>query len=190
MINKKNLYKIIPNAIDLELVSRVRKIYETPAYLHTVQKANVSSGRAVNVRSAETYPMSPDAYFWIVDKLKDLCKEVNREWNFNIELCQTQISLLRYREGDFYIKHQDVILDHRQPNQRKISMVLQLSDSDEYVGGDLVLDGDVRIPRELGTIAIFSAGKLHEVEEVIRGERKSLIIWFSGPPALFDNKWR
>ena len=92
-----------------------------------------------------------------------------------------------YREGAFYKSHRDAFLAHlppEEPRERKISFTLQLSDPKEYSGGDFILyESDPPDPEELrkqGTLFIFPAFYWHEVTPVTKGERYSLVGWYTG----------
>ena len=68
---------------------------------------------------------------------------------------------------------------------RKISIVIQLSDSNEYEGGDFEIDdmdwGDwTKGVREKGTIIVFPSFLRHRVTPITKGTRKSLIAWIDG----------
>jgi PKHD-type hydroxylase len=68
-------------------------------------------------------------------------------------------------------------------NHRKISITIQLSDPDEYEGGDLELwagVGQVKAPRFQGCAVLFPSYILHRVTPVITGTRKSLVLWVGG----------
>lgn len=82
------------------------------------------------------------------------------------------IRLTRYCVDHYIGSHQDVgDLD------RKLSIVIQLSESDEYEGGDLVVEG-VKMPRDKGAILTHDPIKdWHEVLPVTRGTRYTLVIW-------------
>lgn len=68
---------------------------------------------------------------------------------------------------------------------RKLSVVLQLTDPDEYEGGNLELineSGDPYIaPRIRGTVIIFDSRTQHRVMPITKGKRKSLVGWIVGP---------
>ena len=68
---------------------------------------------------------------------------------------------------------------------RKLSFVLQLSDPDDYEGGNLqLLDeaGNSYIaPRQRGTVILFDSRTQHRVQKVRTGVRKSLVGWTVGP---------
>ena len=89
-----------------------------------------------------------------------------------------------YPEGGFYDWHvdNDVNCAH-EPPVRKISMTCLLSPENEFEGGDLELISEGKIAKIKQGQAIFFASFIrHRVTPVIRGNRKSLVMWFGGPP--------
>lgn len=68
---------------------------------------------------------------------------------------------------------------------RKLSFVLQLSDYDEYEGGNLQILTDnnklVVAPRKRGTLIAFDSRYRHRVTKVTKGTRKSIVGWVVGP---------
>jgi PKHD-type hydroxylase len=130
----------------------------------------------------------------------------------NIE--QEHFQYTHYFEGDFYNWHadssaenmyesianiDDVGKEFGQPEDklardfcyknsesiRKLSVVVQLSDPDDYVGGNLQLLDEKNIlhvaPRRRGTIIFFDSRMRHRVVKVKKGHRKTLVGWVSGP---------
>lgn len=97
---------------------------------------------------------------------------------------------LRYKEGDFFIRHQDGNthqLDFDHLRVRRISIVVFLNDFSEqpeancYSGGLLHFydqQGTYGLPGETGLFVAFSADTLHEVLPVTSGERFTIISWF------------
>ena len=71
---------------------------------------------------------------------------------------------------------------------RKISFSLQLSNPNEYEGGELQLMNDVNqlyeVPKEKGILFCFDSRAMHRVRKVKSGCRKSLVGWMLGP------RWR
>lgn len=67
---------------------------------------------------------------------------------------------------------------------RKLSFVVQLSDPDDYKGGNLQLlaeDGKSYFaPRKRGTVIVFDSRTQHRVLKVTKGTRKSLVGWVVG----------
>ena len=89
-----------------------------------------------------------------------------------------------YPEGGFYEWHvdNDVNCAH-EPPVRKISMTCLLSPENEFEGGDLELMREGKIAKLKQGHAIFFASFIrHRVKPVIRGNRKSLVMWFGGTP--------
>ena len=68
-------------------------------------------------------------------------------------------------------------------SNRKLSCVIQLSDPNDYEGGDLQLNngsGVVTIEKKKGRVVFFSSFVLHRVTPVTNGTRISLVTWLSG----------
>lgn len=68
---------------------------------------------------------------------------------------------------------------------RKLSFSIQLSDPDEYEGGNVQLidesGGTYVAPRKRGTMILFDSRTQHRVLKVKSGVRKSLVGWAVGP---------
>ena len=89
-----------------------------------------------------------------------------------------------YPKGGFYDWHvdNDVNCQH-EPPVRKISITCLLSHESEFEGGDLELMREGKIAKIKQGHAIFFASFIrHRVTPVIRGTRKSLVMWFGGTP--------
>ena len=97
------------------------------------------------------------------------------------------IQYTQYTEGQFYTWHNDAGISNMNNNEmiRKLSFVLQLSDPDDYEGGNLQLldeGGKSYIaPRQRGTMILFDSRTQHRVLKVTKGCRKSLVGWTIGP---------
>jgi PKHD-type hydroxylase len=123
--------------------------------------------------------------FWFFNKITNIVHGINAQY-FNYDM--QQIETLQYAEYDsscngFYGKHIDM-LQHNIPFTRKLSFSIQLSDSDEYEGGDLLLhfsDNPIVTNRSIGSIIFFPSFVLHEVTPVTKGTRRSLVGWVTGP---------
>lgn len=94
-----------------------------------------------------------------------------------------------YEPGDHYEWHWDMQIAPP-PNipevvqQRKISVVTQLNDPEEYEGGVLQVApcGVIRdVPRERGGTVAFLSFVNHRVTPVTKGTRYSLVGWCEGP---------
>ena len=89
-----------------------------------------------------------------------------------------------YPEGGFYDWHVDnhISCEH-EPPVRKISMTCLLSPENEFEGGDLELmkEGQA-VKLKQGEAAFFASFIRHRVAPVTKGVRRSLVMWFGGPP--------
>ena len=95
-----------------------------------------------------------------------------------------QAQFTEYPEGGFYDWHMDtdVVMQH-EPPVRKISMTCLLSPENEFEGGDLELMAEGKVAKIKQGHAVFFASFIrHRVKPVIRGNRKSLVMWFGGTP--------
>jgi PKHD-type hydroxylase len=66
---------------------------------------------------------------------------------------------------------------------RKLTLVIQLSHSDEYEGGDFEVFGSVinTAPRTQGSLFCLPSIIPHRVTPVTRGVRRALVAWVAGP---------
>ena len=89
-----------------------------------------------------------------------------------------------YPEGGFYDWHVDNDLHSaNEPPVRKISMTCLLSPEHEFEGGDLELVKEGQnVKLQQGQAVFFASFIRHRVAPVTRGVRRSLVMWFGGPP--------
>jgi PKHD-type hydroxylase len=126
-------------------------------------------------------PPSPSAA-WLYAKLLRIAEGVNAAW-WRFELTQlANVEVLRYQPGGHYVEH----VDWSNGNQtRKLSLVVMLSDGDDYEGGDLVIrpgPWTVFAPRQRGSVIVFPSWTLHGVTSVTTGVRRTATAWVQGPP--------
>lgn len=145
---------------------------------------------------------------WIGGFIWHYVERANRE-NFLYDIRNIDaetIQFTRYSEGQYYGWHNDSGLPvHYKPvsngnrseglvqdylNEkvelvRKLSVVVQLSNPEDYEGGNLQLMSDSGktyfAPRKKGTIIIFDSRAQHRVLKVTKGTRRSLVAWVVGP---------
>jgi PKHD-type hydroxylase len=120
---------------------------------------------------------------WLYSKIADYAKIANREmWNFDIWGYQDNLQYTNYYGdgGGHYDWHLDL---GPGLSNRKLSVVLQLSDPSEYVGGNLEMNvgGSIlTVPKEKGLICFFPSFLLHRVTPLTSGTRTSLVTWLCG----------
>ena len=121
---------------------------------------------------------------WIYATLTDAIKKVNNEYfQFDLtHLTALQFTVYDGKNNSNYQKHMD--LGRSFPN-RKLSFSIQLSDDDEYTGGDLrfhyIKTQPEIAPRTKGKIIFFPTWTVHDVTPVTQGIRYSLVGWVNGP---------
>jgi len=90
-----------------------------------------------------------------------------------------------YPKGGFYDWHMDAEVNCQfEPPVRKISMTILLSNPSEFEGGDLEFMAEGNKPPQLlqGQAIFFCSLIRHRVSKVKKGMRRSLVMWFGGPP--------
>ena len=90
-----------------------------------------------------------------------------------------------YPKGGFYDWHMDAEVNCQfEPPIRKISMTILLSPESEFEGGDLEFMTEGNKPPQLlqGQAIFFCSLIRHRLSKVKKGMRRSLVMWFGGPP--------
>lgn len=92
------------------------------------------------------------------------------------------LQYVKYDEGGFFRKHQDVLKDDRDDAKfRALTMSVNMSHPDDYDGGELVVYNNAkeigRLDREKGSFIIIPSFFLHEAEMVERGRREAIVTW-------------
>ena len=114
----------------------------------------------------------------------------NNYFGFDTVQLSEQGQYAEYSKGGFYNWHMDSNVEMAaMPTVRKISMTLLLSDPKDFEGGDLelfcgeTLDSEKnKFKLKRGYAVFFASFLLHRVMPVIKGNRKSLVMWFGGSP--------
>jgi PKHD-type hydroxylase len=112
--------------------------------------------------------------------------QVNRN-HFGYEGMQiTELAqFTEYPKGGFYDWHMDADISGKfEPPVRKVSMTILLSDASEFEGGHLEFMTEGNKPPQLmqGQAIFFNSMIRHHVTKVKKGMRRSLVMWFGGPP--------
>ena len=125
---------------------------------------------------------SSDEMEWAFRRVTDMVLDLNKRFfNFDIFGLNEGFQFTNYKApSDKYGKHvdrsTDIII-------RKLSISIQLTDPEEYEGGELYLYDDDKgtlLEKKQGTLIMFPSYILHEVKPVTKGERNSLVTWVTG----------
>ena len=155
----------------------------------TVYGSSVSG--TVDESARRTFRVKPsnETITLVIQKLLGLKDAIEKRFGVVLKECE-EPQFLRYREGDFFVAHQDgntgmLRLD---TEQRRISTVIFLNREAEspeagaYCGGSLVFSdlfrGRFRVSPEPGTLLAFRSETTHEVTPVTHGERYSIASWY------------
>jgi len=134
---------------------------------------------------------------WIYKEILPFINKANYDagWNFHFDKIE-QAQFTKYKLNQFYNWHTDMF-----PNskiKRKISVTCQLSDPNDYQGGELEFDFrnyepdkrkesniyyDERLKNK-GSVIVFPSFLWHRVKPVTKGTRYSLVLWCNG------NDWK
>jgi PKHD-type hydroxylase len=147
------------------------------------EQATTISGDPKSIRNSTIKWMNPsEETSWVYDRLMGCVKEANNVWQFNLYSILDDIQYTEYRGGGgHYNWHIDIgpgAISHR-----KVSVVVQLSDSSEYTGGVLEVStgsNSLKVSNKKGAVILFPSFLQHRVTPVASGLRKSLVLWAGG----------
>jgi hypothetical protein len=111
---------------------------------------------------------------WIFDKVIDVIND-----HLEVEWVSKPPAIFRnYSSGDFFVKHKDNV-DSIGADKRYLTASVQLSESDDYIGGDVILNETQKLSREIGSIFLWGTNVPHKVTLIESGERNSLVFFIS-----------
>ena len=119
---------------------------------------------------------------WIYEKLDAAISYANRNDQYDLTGFEA-LQVASYSEGGHYDWHMD--LGKGPTSTRKLGISLQLSDGNEYEGGDVEFRGGGAppiAPRDIGTMIVFPSFMHHRIVPVTLGIRYSLVAWVHGSP--------
>jgi SM-20-related protein len=174
-----------------ELVAELSVAAEAPATLYGRGHGGSVDER---VRKVARLTPSPETVARIARRLLTAREEVAAHFGVHLTSCEDP-QFLRYREGDFFVAHQDGntgMLQSANEQSRKVSVVIFLSRHSEvpehgaYGGGSLVFSewragrtpGRYSLAAEAGMLVAFTADTTHEVTPVTWGDRYSIVSWY------------
>jgi len=195
----------LPDIIIDELVEKFSK-------LETEESKIISTEEEQQVRNADNAWVNVDN--WIAGFVKYYIDYINNK-NFKYTLGGFDADCLQYseyKEGQYYSWHSDDSISSRcsmtvstlsnefggvsapyvnenigleYESSRKLSFSLQLSNEDDYEGGELQFLTDegatYYAPKKKGTLIIFDSRARHRVTKIRSGVRRSLVGWVNGP---------
>ena len=159
-------------------------------YSHNLELGRIDGGSQHARKSRVQFLHDPD----IIHMLLNLAKEFNRNhFGFNLYDSKPDVQFTEYSseyQGE-YNWHMDTLFNQN-VWERKLSIVLQLSDPSEYEGGDFLISSsgekgaenitlnDPQFKKQ-GSVIVFPSFVQHKISPVTKGVRNSLVTWIDGP---------
>jgi SM-20-related protein len=191
-----NLF-LLPRFLDPTICADIRKELSasptTPAPVYIEGSTDLVHE---NVRRTTSLHPSDETISQIHDRLYQQKAALEAHFDLKLVDCERP-QFLRYRKGDFFVRHQDGNTDQLEFDHlriRRISIVVFLNDSsiepeaDKFCGGSLNFYANDDVPAsessvfslkgETGLLVAFAADTIHEVIPVVCGERLTIISWF------------
>lgn len=146
-------------------------------------EASIGDGQVYHKtrKSKTTFVGKDNQTDWIYNRVQHKLLEANNEfWNYSITSFGN-FQFTKYSESMFYTWHQDIGPDEMV--NRKLSVVVNLTDPEEYTGGELQFFGTrgLKVPNSIGSVVVFPSYEYHRVTAVKSGTRYSLVNWILGP---------
>ena len=176
----RELYQVWPSSLNDDQIQNIidASLVEPEIDAKTFSSKDVLSDVRV---SSIRWISSPE----IKDVLWSYVRRANYD-AFNIDVdnnCEMQYTEYHSAAGGHYDWHQDVHWYGQADSDRKLSVTVQLSDADNYLGGNFEFD-ELKTNadfRSKGTVLVFPSYIRHRVLPVSKGVRQSLVAWFKGP---------
>ena len=128
---------------------------------------------------------------WLFERVRDKVIWANsNHYHFDLHGLWQQINYLQYDEPKtpddipgHYDWHQD--FGGGESSQRKLSVVIQMTDPSEYDGCRLELHNETAFDPGVigqGSMIVFPSWAVHRVTPITRGQRRALVSWVAGTP--------
>ncbi|SFF23703.1 PKHD-type hydroxylase [Sulfitobacter brevis] len=167
--------------------SECERVIATISNSPTDEALLVGRNKNHNLRKAElVWTDNLAGMEWVMERLIELVRLANRD-QFGFDLREfsesPQVAIYKSSESGHFAWHSD-IGGGPVSRKRKLTLVLQLSGSDTYDGGNLEIMPGAQIltaNRTQGCVSIFPSFTLHQVSPVKSGTRYSMTVWAHGP---------
>lgn len=178
--------KIYTTKIDLsdfeieELISKLNDKAHFGNVYDEEMKESVFTYRRSKVRVFR-YPYTDT----LLQKIENIIINVAEDIFYKDDIIETELQITEYDESyeGKYDWHEDVANDTSEPiGHRIISFSIQLSDSEDYQGGDLEFkDSEINsLSRDKLSMVLFESDIVHRVTPVTKGTRYSMVGWLMG----------
>jgi len=118
-------------------------------------------------------------YKWLYEVVRNMAGDLNQQ-HYRLDITgMQQLQILRYRPGQFFLPHFDCF----DGSDRKLTMVINLSDPSEFLGGGLRVECDLHNAKDVkkrGSATMFPTYIKHQALPVFFGSRWVLVAWLTG----------
>ena len=167
-----------------DIVSYAQRIKPVDAYVGGDKNVN----KEIRSSTVRWINHENDDFADVFKTIERLYKRANSE-KFGVDITYLPpLQFTTYHEANdgHYDWHEDVFWESDNVYDRKLSMVIQLSDPNEYEGGvlefqNLWIHPNPEDYRPRGSVIIFPSFVRHRVTPVTKGVRHSLVSWIQGP---------
>ena len=171
-------YEQLNNEDLKEITEYISNLSDDDYNHHEFEHANIKQYRSCEIH----YPKISNLPYIIGKKI---FRSINERY-YQYDLDDVfEFQLIKYYEGGNYNWHCDYGVSMGEGIDRKLSMTMQLSDPNDYEGGELELaDYANRIQimeKYQGRVLVFDSKVAHKVCPVTSGKRIALVGWASGP---------
>jgi PKHD-type hydroxylase len=159
-----------------------------------IDKTKLNKGRVgnnnLNIKTRDSDIVFLDEN-WLNKEIKYLIDEANKEtWGFEIDSYEP-VQFTKYGLNQHYDWHVDSFsIKTLKDKVRKLSIIIALNDSKEYIGGDVLIQNmdtfndckifNCDVLKKVGSVVIFPSFIFHKVMPITSGVRYSLVNWIVG----------
>lgn len=178
-------YVIVENVFSKEEIAAIRNLWNPDNVYDSLLNSSEGNAEDQQLRQSSLNLINPEGEFmWIFERLARTAIDQNVQWfNFELHGLNEGLQLAKYDKSDLFNWHLDY--GGGMASTRKLSLSVQLSEGDEYEGGDLqfmINDKHYNMPRAAGTVIVFAPFMMHRVTPITSGTRMSLVGWVHGTP--------
>lgn len=175
-------YVVIPTLFTPEECNEIIYMHLPVTQAQVIRFAETSFSKLeLEQRNTKVKGVLKEARFgWVYERIAEHVKTINAHY-YHFELTNiTNLQILEYENTGFYNVHVDI--GTGETSIRKLSVVVFLSDPEDYQGGELILKPNYPpLEQAQGSAIFFPSYIPHEIRPVTEGVRHTMVAWITGP---------
>jgi PKHD-type hydroxylase len=175
-------YVVIPRLFTPEECDEITYMPLPASQAQVIRFAKTSfSQLELEQRNTKVKAVPKEARFaWVYERIAENVKIINQNY-YHFQFSNiTSLQILEYENTGFYNVHVDI--GTGKTSLRKLSVVVFLSDPQDYEGGELILKPNYPILEQAKGSAVFFPSYIpHEIRPVTAGLRHTMVTWITGP---------